>query len=541
MSHTTHRSLFTRPVRLLCVLAVLLVALFGLLSAGTAHAATTVTISDGTSCEAAGGTWTDRCTIGDFTVAADTTVLITVDTNFSSLTNYGTVTMSASVRSGTNALTNAAGAKLNIGAGFGLYAASSNAGTITISGSMGVVAPLTNTSTGQITIQSGAFLILLNALTNQGTITTICDGYVDYGGSGSLTGNPVQTSCPPPDTSAPVITPSISGTHGNNDWYTSDVSVSWTVTDDESALSDKTGCDTATITNDTSGTTITCSATSVGGTTSQSVTIKRDTTAPTIAYANRTAPNGNGWNTSPVTVNWTCSDATSGALSASVSQTVSAEGTNQSATGTCADNAGNSASDTQAGINIDKTAPVLNPVVSPNPVQLGSSATVTANASDSLSGIASQSCGALDTTSVGTKTMTCTATDNAGNTASASVTYQVGYRWSGFFQPIDNLPTVNSAKAGQAIPVKFSLGGNYGLNIFASGYPKVQQVACGSGAPTDEVEQTVTAGASGLTYDPASGQYTYTWKTDKKWAGSCRQLVIRLVDGSEHIALFQFK
>jgi hypothetical protein len=28
---------------------------------------------------------------------------------------------------------------------------------------------------------------------------------------------------------------------------------------------------------------------------------------------------------------------------------------------------------------------------------------------------------------------------------------------------------------------------------------------------------------------------------NKAWAGSCRQLVLRLVDGSEHIALFQFK
>ena len=91
------------------------------------------------------------------------------------------------------------------------------------------------------------------------------------------------------------------------------------------------------------------------------------------------------------------------------------------------------------------------------------------------------------------------------------------------------------------MPVKFSLGGNYGLNIFASGYPKVQQVACGSGAPIDEVEQTVTAGASGLSYDGATNTYSYTWKTDKKWAGSCRQLVLKLVDGSEHSASFQFR
>jgi hypothetical protein len=142
----------------------------------------------------------------------------------------------------------------------------------------------------------------------------------------------------------------------------------------------------------------------------------------------------------------------------------------------------------------------------------------------------------------GSFTATCSgASDKAGNTGSASVSYTVGYRWSGFLQPIDNLPTVNTVKAGSAIPVTFSLGGNYGLSIFAAGYPKVQQVSCSSGAPTDEIEQTVTAGASSLSYDAASGQYSYTWKTDKAWANTCRQLTVRLVDGSEHVALFQFR
>src|SRR5262249_12386450 len=179
--------------------------------------------------------------------------------------------------------------------------------------------------------------------------------------------------------------------------------------------------------------------------------------------------------------------------SANVSQNISSEGANQSTTRTCTDNAGNTASDTQTGINIDLTAPTLAPSVSPNPIILGGSATVSAGAADALSGLVSQSCGAPDPTSAGTKTVPCPAADNAGNSASKSVTYQVVYNWSGFFQPVDNLPTVNSAKAGQAIPVKFSLDGNYGLNIFASGYPKVQQVACGRGAPTAEVEQAVAA------------------------------------------------
>ena len=35
-----------------------------------------------------------------------------------------------------------------------------------------------------------------------------------------------------------------------------------------------------------------------------------------------------------------------------------------------------------------------------------------------------------------------------------------------------------------------------------------------------------------LRYDSASGQYIYTWKTDKTWAGTCRQFSLRLADGS---------
>jgi hypothetical protein len=179
---------------------------------------------------------------------------------------------------------------------------------------------------------------------------------------------------------------------------------------------------------------------------------------------------------------------------------------------------------------------------------LGQSVTASYTCQDEQDGSGLASCAgtvasgaSIDTASVGSHSFSVQAADNAGNSASKSVTYQVVYNWSGFLEPIDNLPTVNSAKAGSAIPVKFSLGGNYGLNIFAAGYPKVQQVLCGSGAPTDEIEQTVTAGASGLQYDAATGQYSYTWKTDKKWAGSCRQLVVRLIDGTEHTASFQFR
>src|SRR6185503_6257475 len=106
------------------------------------------------------------------------------------------------------------------------------------------------------------------------------------------------------------------------------------------------------------------------------------------------------------------------------------------------------------------------------------------------------------------------------------------YSFGGFLQPVDARPTVNSLKAGAAVPVKFSLGGNQGVNIFAAGYPKSQSIACDWTADVDGIETTVTAGGSSLAYDAASLTYTYVWKTEKGWAGTCRQLVLTFADGS---------
>ena len=373
------------------------------------------------------------------------------------------------------------------------------------------------------------------------------DGVRDFTDNCPLAANPDQADededgigdvCD--DATPPVIAPTVSGTSGANGWYVSDVQVSWSVTDDESTVSSQTGCDTQSVTSDTDGVTFTCSASSFGGSDSQSVTVKRDAIAPAISFDSRTAPNAAGWNNTDVQVNWNCADAVSGAVNSSVNQTVSSEGASLSSTGVCTDNAGNTANDTQGGIKIDKTAPVLAPDVSPNRVLLNGSATASANATDALSGIASQSCDAPNTSSVGFKTAACTAADLAGNTANADANYQVVYNFNGFFQPIENLPTLNEVKGGQAIPIKFSLNGNFGLNIFAPGYPASSAIACSDTEPGNVIEETTTAGGSSLTYNAATGQYNYVWKTDKSWKG-CRLLIVRFNDGSSYMAKFRFK
>ena len=64
---------------------------------------------------------------------------------------------------------------------------------------------------------------------------------------------------------------------------------------------------------------------------------------------------------------------------------------------------------------------------------------------------------------------------------------------------------------------------------------------CSSSAPEDGIEQITSAGNSSLSYDAATDVYSFTWKTEKAWAGTCRQLVIQFADGSVQRANFKFK
>lgn len=124
---------------------------------------------------------------------------------------------------------------------------------------------------------------------------------------------------------------------------------------------------------------------------------------------------------------------------------------------------------------------------------------------------------------------------------SCSFTVTVRYNFKGFFPPLSDLPEVNLADAGSAIPVKFSLSGDQGLGIFAKGFPASGVIACDSSEPPTEIQQIVNADNTNLSYDAKSDQYQYVWKTESSWAGTCRQLVIKLNDGSERRANFRFK
>jgi uncharacterized protein len=111
------------------------------------------------------------------------------------------------------------------------------------------------------------------------------------------------------------------------------------------------------------------------------------------------------------------------------------------------------------------------------------------------------------------------------------------YDFTGFFPPIANLPAPNSVKAGSSVPIKFSLDGNQGLDIFVAGTPTSTPINCDTGAELGPA-QAINISEE-LSYRSDIDTYSVTWKTAKNWTG-CRLLTVELVDGTVHEARFHF-
>ncbi len=173
------------------------------------------------------------------------------------------------------------------------------------------------------------------------------------------------------------------------------------------------------------------------------------------------------------------------------------------------------------------------------PVLLNGSATVSPNASDALSGLTFVGCRPAVTSSVGRKSLLCIATDSAMNETDQVVDYIVAWPFTGFVG-LNAAPALNPAKTGGSIQVTFSLGGDRGLAILEAGSPTSQPISCGASASASTALKPAAGAASSLSYTTRTDTYTYDWKTEKSWAGTCRQLSVKLVDGTERRLNFQF-
>ena len=138
-------------------------------------------------------------------------------------------------------------------------------------------------------------------------------------------------------------------------------SISSSISDPEPTITSNTGCNTVTVSNDTLGATFTCTATSSGGTSNETVTIKRDATAP-----------------------------------------------------------------------------ALSPTVAAVPLLLNAAIAAQASASDATSGIATQTCAALVTDSVGTRSASSARPMRPATAPRRAANYRVVYGFAGFEGPLLN-------------------------------------------------------------------------------------------------------
>lgn len=94
----------------------------------------------------------------------------------------------------------------------------------------------------------------------------------------------------------------------------------------------------------------------------------------------------------------------------------------------------------------------------------------------------------------------------------------------GFFAPVDNRPTVNVARAGQTIPLRFRVLNSYLVPASIPGLTVMVRVWDGASSTVvieDAIEEYSTSNANGL-LSLGNGNYQYNLQTPKSWAGSTK-------------------
>jgi hypothetical protein len=188
---------------------------------------------------------------------------------------------------------------------------------------------------------------------------------------------------------------------------------------------------------------------------------------------------------------------------------------------------------------VDATAPTIVLSMPTNGATFNKGASIVANYScfDAGSGISTclgttPNGWSIDTSSIGKKTFTVTAIDNAGNVTKVTAAYYVQYGWNGLAY-LAPPPALNpGGTAGQQLDVGFYLSGNQGLPVTTS--VKSVRIDCAWQYPIGKTEAATGTVVFG------GDRYHFLWTTKAAWVGTCRQLQITLRDGTLHTVNFQF-
>lgn len=232
------------------------------------------------------------------------------------------------------------------------------------------------------------------------------------------------------DVSAPAIDASVSPLPNDRGWNTSDVRLSWHVSDPESGVSSVSGCDAIFFPADTTGETFKCSATNGASMlASKSVVVKIDRTPPVLKAIFTPPPNADGWNHTPVKVRWPLTDAESGIRGGNCSLNDEVFGDGLETILCYAENNAGLKTSLTTSIKVDTTGPIIQPQVFPPPNERGwnsTPVTVSWTVVDPESGVPPNQCESTQyTANTNGTTVTCTATNTAGAKTSQSVTVKI--------------------------------------------------------------------------------------------------------------------